>query len=113
MAVRSSQLARIVALSVLVSAFALPLHASSASPAFEPALRDLWTRSSERFQRQWLIAGPLDAAAAETLEPAALRPAAGDALHSSRSEERRVGKEWGERWGPAHEIGIPQVKRTD
>lgn len=90
MAVRSSQLARIVALSVLVSAFALPLHASSASPAFEPALRDLWTRSSERFQRQWLIAGPLDAAAAETLEPAALRPAAGDALHSSKPDVRWV-----------------------
>jgi dienelactone hydrolase len=53
---------------------------NSSQGAFEPPLRDLWTRGSERFQRQWLIAGPIDAQGSTSVDPSALKPAAGQAL---------------------------------
>ena len=46
----------------------------------EPALRQLWVRGSERFQRNWLIAGPVDAATAGGVDPGSLKPAASQAM---------------------------------
>jgi predicted esterase len=80
----STRFARAFALGVLASSLALPAYASSETDrkTFEPPLRELWTRGSERFQRQWLVAGPVSAVAAKDLDPASLHPAAGEALTS-------------------------------
>src|SRR5688572_1952787 len=53
----STPFAHVIALSVLASSYVLSAHASSETntKVFEPPLRELWTRGSERFQRQWLI----------------------------------------------------------
>ena len=85
MALRLTRFSRLIALSVLASSFSSPTYASGADapPAFEPALRDLWVRGSERFQRQWLIAGPVAASAAADIDPASLRLAPGEALTAS------------------------------
>ncbi len=48
--------------------------------SFEPALRDLWSRGSTRFHRQWLATRPVDAALASTIDPATLVPAPGAQL---------------------------------
>jgi predicted esterase len=55
---------------------------------FEPALRELWLRGSERFHRQWLIAGPVDAAVAVMIDPASIKPADGQALNERNSDVR-------------------------
>jgi hypothetical protein len=52
----------------------------SAQGSFDPPLRDLWTRDSERFQRQWLITGPIDASVSASIDPTVLKPAAGQEL---------------------------------
>lgn len=85
---------------IVASSFTLPIHANTPSgtrtysetnsgsgipidsrtPTIEPPLRALWTRGSERFQRQWLIAGPVDAAAAAAIDPVSLRPEPGQPL---------------------------------
>lgn len=71
-------LARAAVLGALCVSLMCAARASSspASAAFEPALRDLWDRGSERFHRQWLIAGPIDAEAANAVDPTQLEPAA-------------------------------------
>src|SRR5690606_3598577 len=46
-------------------------------------LRDLWARGSERFQRQWLVAGPIAASVGSGIDPASLRLAPGEALTAS------------------------------
>lgn len=53
---------------------------NSSQGSFDPPLRNLWTRDSERFQRQWLITGPVDAGVSATIDPTALKPAAGKEL---------------------------------
>jgi poly(3-hydroxybutyrate) depolymerase len=58
------------------------------SPSFEPAARELWVRGSERFQRQWLVAGPIDAAAARGLDPASFQPAPGQPVDAHSQEVR-------------------------
>lgn len=55
---------------------------NSSQGSFEPPLRDLWTRSSERFQRQWLVTGPIKADVSASIDPAALKPVAGQELTS-------------------------------
>lgn len=83
MTLRSSiRFARLFALSVLTWSLAVPAYASSEtdSKTFEPPLRELWMRGSERFQRQWLVAGPLSGADAKGLDPVSLRPLVGEAL---------------------------------
>ncbi len=74
--------AHIFSLTVLASSLALPAYASSESErmSFEPPLRELWNRGSERFQRQWLVAGPLSTTDAKDLDPVSLRPAVGEAV---------------------------------
>jgi poly(3-hydroxybutyrate) depolymerase len=52
----------------------------SSQGSFDPPLRDLWTRDSERFQRQWLITGPIDASVSASIDPTVLKPAAGQEL---------------------------------
>jgi poly(3-hydroxybutyrate) depolymerase len=59
---------------------ALAVSLSGAAQPFEPALRDLWNRGSERFQRQWLIAGPINADVAAAIDPLQLKPTAGQQL---------------------------------
>ncbi|MFL6548498.1 MAG: prolyl oligopeptidase family serine peptidase [Povalibacter sp.] len=51
------------------------VYAAETGDSIEPPLRELWTRGSERFQRQWLIAGPVDARTAASIDPASLQPA--------------------------------------
>src|SRR5262245_26928515 len=58
--------------------------------SFEPALRDLWVRGSERFQRQWLITGPIKADVSASIDPAVLEPAAGQELTARDSSVRWV-----------------------
>ena len=53
---------------------------NSSQGSFEPPLRDLWTRGSERFQRQWLITGPIDADVSASIDPTVLKPVAGQEL---------------------------------
>jgi hypothetical protein len=74
MALRLMRFSRVFALSVLVSSFSIPAYSSAADAPteFEPPLRDLWVRGSERFQRQWLVAGPIAASVAADIDPASL-----------------------------------------
>lgn len=75
-------LIRVAALGALaVSAPCLAQSGSNPAPGpFEPALRELWNRGSERFHRQWLVAGPVSAEIAKTLDPLLLKPAPGQQL---------------------------------
>lgn len=94
-------LARLVALSLLAVCFANPVFASSSTDtdtfSVEPALRELWERGSERFQRQWLIAGPVEQSDAQAIDGSTLKPAPGEPLRASDPSIR---------W-------IPQVSWTD
>ena len=83
-------LIRATMLSALVFSFGSPARSDSEVPqaSFEPAQRDLWTRGPERFQRQWLIAGPIEAAAAQSIDPASLQPAPGQPLTSASPDVR-------------------------
>jgi predicted esterase len=75
-------LIRAAVLGALAISFSSATRASS-SPAqglFEPAQRQLWERGSERFHRQWLIAGPVAAGSAAALDPPQFKPAPGQAL---------------------------------
>lgn len=67
---------------ILVSAIQPLAQSAAASSAddIEPALRDAWSRGSERFQRQWLIAGPASEAIAAGIDAASAQPAAGQLL---------------------------------
>lgn len=82
MQVRTLLIAVIALGGALAEPVAWTAQASSvpAQGSFEPALRELWNRGSERFQRQWLIAGPVSAEVAETVDPLQLEPAAGRQL---------------------------------
>lgn len=62
-------------------------HADAVVP-LEPPLRDLWQRGSERFERQWLIAGPLQATDAMALRAGNLKPRAGDTLLEAPASPR-------------------------
>src|SRR5687768_14776334 len=53
---------------------------NSSQGSFEPPLRDLWIRGSERFQRQWLITGPIDADVSASIDPTVLKPVSGKEL---------------------------------
>ena len=76
------RLVRAMALGVFAfSVTCMAMESPSPSQAsFEPALRDLWTRGAERFHRQWLIAGPVNAEVASKIDPAMLKPAGGQEL---------------------------------
>jgi dienelactone hydrolase len=78
-------LIRAVALGALVVSITSAAQTDSGpSPSpFEPVLRDLWNRGSERFHRQWLVAGPVNGDVAATLDPLQLKPAAGQQLTTS------------------------------
>src|SRR5687768_3905576 len=78
-------LIRAVALGALAVSlpFAVGANSGSAPGPLEPALRELWNRGSERFQRQWLIAGPIAADVAASVDPAQLTAAAGQPLTPS------------------------------
>lgn len=66
---------------LLIRAVALgALAVSIPCAAHEPALRDLWNRGSERFHRQWLVAGPISADVAAAVDPLQLEPAPGQPL---------------------------------
>lgn len=83
----------------IVSAPALAAETpASDSSSFEPAMRDLWQRSSERFERSWLVAGPVAASAADALDPLKFQPAPGALLDPADA----VGARW-----------IPQVAWSD
>ncbi|MBM0106588.1 prolyl oligopeptidase family serine peptidase [Steroidobacter sp. S1-65] len=75
---RGMRVVRAMALGLLyISAICGAQGSQTSSPAsFEPPLRDLWARGSERFQRQWLIAGPVDVQLSVSVDPSALKPAA-------------------------------------
>ncbi|HKE96115.1 MAG TPA: prolyl oligopeptidase family serine peptidase [Povalibacter sp.] len=53
------------------------------SATVEPPLRGLWQRGNERFERQWLIAGPMSEQTASRLDVSKLQPAPGAALDPS------------------------------
>src|SRR3954467_15388107 len=55
---------------------------------FEPALRGLWTRGPERFQRQWLVAGPIAGPASSGLDATSFRPAPGQPISSEGADVR-------------------------
>lgn len=74
-------LIRAVALAVTLVG-AAQANSGPSQGSFEPALRELWNRGSERFQRQWLIAGPLSADVAASVDPLQLKPAPGQPLTS-------------------------------
>ncbi|MET0535541.1 MAG: prolyl oligopeptidase family serine peptidase, partial [Steroidobacter sp.] len=61
-------------------ACAAQTHSTPSPSEFEPALRDLWDRGSERFLRRWLIASPISADAARSIDPVQREPAAGQEL---------------------------------
>lgn len=61
---------------------------NSAQGSFDPPLRDLWTRDSERFQRQWLITSPINADVSASIDPSVLKPAAGQELAARDSSVR-------------------------
>lgn len=75
-------LIRAVALGTLAVSLPVATQADSSptTTSFEPALRELWNRGSERFHRQWLLAGPLAAEVAATVDPLQLTPTAGQPL---------------------------------
>ncbi|MET0497254.1 MAG: prolyl oligopeptidase family serine peptidase [Steroidobacteraceae bacterium] len=83
---------RVVTLGVLAFSItaAAQTSAGSAPVSVEPALRELWTRGSERFQRQWLVTAPIDAATAAAIDPAALKPAASQPLAAKAPDVRWV-----------------------
>ncbi|HEY5807012.1 MAG TPA: prolyl oligopeptidase family serine peptidase [Povalibacter sp.] len=81
---------------MLLATFALTTAIAAESPApsadIEPALRGLWQRGGERFERQWLVAGPMPAQAASQLDVSKLQPAPGAALDPAEPA--------GARWTP-------------
>jgi poly(3-hydroxybutyrate) depolymerase len=71
-------LRRIACALVLVTALPVLTSAQQSAPdGIEPAARLLWSRGSERFQRQWLLAGPTSSAAIAALDMTSMQPAAG------------------------------------
>jgi predicted esterase len=77
-------------LTALAFSFTSPARSDSETQktSFEPAQRELWTRGSERFQRQWLIAGPIEAAVAGSIDAASLQPAPGQPIASQIASVR-------------------------
>lgn len=73
-------LALITSLSISAFAGVSPAIADAPTQNFEPPLRDLWQRGSERFNRQWLLAGPIPSQAANALDVPALRVQEGQPL---------------------------------
>ena len=67
-------------LATLVLTSAIAAESPPPSPDIAPALRGLWQRGSERFERQWLVAGPMPAQAASRLDVNKLQPSPGAAL---------------------------------
>lgn len=89
-----SQLAMLLV--ILATSLASSADAPHPSPQIEPALRNLWQRDEARFQRSWLVAGPMAPQRADALDLQKLQPAPGAPLAA----------EDGPRW-------IPQVSWTD
>lgn len=80
----------VLALSMIGAAPASPNSSPNSSQgSFDPPLRDLWNRGSERFHRQWLVAGPVSADIASAVDPASLKPAIGQELSA-----RTPGVKW-------------------
>lgn len=84
----------------------------SSQGSFDPPLRDLWNRGSERFHRQWLVAGPVSAEVAGALDPAPFQPAAGQELSA-----RTPGVKWVTQtsWSDVTDLNAspPRVPETD
>lgn len=78
----------VLAVCTLASVYSDPAIADATTPRYEPALRDLWQRGSERFHRQWLIAGPIEAKNAIQLSAADLQPRAGETLSEEPTSPR-------------------------
>ncbi|GFE83638.1 hypothetical protein GCM10011487_56380 [Steroidobacter agaridevorans] len=70
--------------STLWSAHSAPLDAVE----IEPARRDIWSRGSERFHKQWLIAGTLSPDVANRIDPTTLKPADGQAFDPDMANVR-------------------------
>jgi predicted esterase len=87
-----SLIARACALTVcaLPIFYSYPAKADATTARYEPALRDLWQRGSERFHRQWLIAGPMEASDATGLNASDLKPHAGETLSAAPASPRWV-----------------------
>jgi poly(3-hydroxybutyrate) depolymerase len=107
-------LIRAFALGALVLSIPCAGQASSepSQGPFEPVLRELWNRGSERFHRQWLIAGPVAAQVASTVDPLQLEPAAGEQLTA-----RDPGVKWATQvsWSDVTDVntGASRAPETD
>jgi hypothetical protein len=84
-------LALIATCSINALASFLPAFADAPNQSFEPPLRDLWQRGSERFNRQWLIAGPIPSQAATTVDIRSLQVAEGQPLSGEHASIRWSG----------------------
>ena len=73
-----SQLAMLLV--ILATSLASAADAPRPSPQIEPALRNLWQRDEARFQRSWLVAGPMAPQRADALDLQKLQPAPGAPL---------------------------------
>ena len=81
---------------MLATSLVSAADAPQSSPQIEPASRTLWQRDEARFQRSWLVAGPMAPQRADAFDPPKLQPASGAPLAA----------EEGPRW-------IPQASWTD
>jgi hypothetical protein len=59
-----------------------------ASQSFDPALREPWSRGPQRFQRQWLFAGPVASDAVSRIAGALALPAPGKPVSSDVPDVR-------------------------
>lgn len=75
----------------------------------EPARRDLWSRGSVRFHRQWSIAGVLTPEAADKIDITTLEPAAGRSLTADLPDVRWAAHtSWGDITELNEVIGAPK-----
>lgn len=76
----------------------------------EPARRDLWSRGSERFHKQWLVAGALSPDEANRTDAAALEPKAGQAFATDAANVRwKAHTSWNEITDLNAIVGAPKV----
>jgi dienelactone hydrolase len=108
------------ATTALLLVFAQLAIAQPASPSstetepaeIEPARRDLWSRGSVRFHRQWSIAGVLTPEAADKIPIATLEPAAGRSLAADVPEVRWAAHtSWGDITELNEVVGAPKDAR--
>jgi len=77
----------VAALLATAAAVATGSEPPPAAPDFEPAARDLWTRDAQKFQRRWLVAGPVSADVA-AIAKATAGPTPGQPVSAAEADVR-------------------------